>query len=117
MEYSSKKEPATAVPVPVVDLPGSDCQGGASQRARFPNSTTSIPIVRRQSTMEASLELDPHTLTFCRYRKRMSIACDDELFMREADMNHIRLSIGLYNGYPLVQKLLVGAPSRYGTFL
>ena len=62
--------------------------------------------------MDASLKLDPNTLTFCRYRKRLTIACDDELFMREADMNHIRMSIGLYKGYPLAQAMLIGAPAR-----
>ena len=90
-----------------------DCEGCRNHRCE--NSTRSMPI-RRKSTTESmdttQVKLDPHTLTFCRYRKRMSIACDDELFMREANMNHIRLSIGLYKNYPLAQALLSGAPSR-----
>ena len=74
----------------------------------------SISIVRTSSTVEATsnIKLDPNTLTFCRYKKRLTIACDDELHMREADMNHIRLSTGLYKGYPLAQALLKGAPAR-----
>ena len=70
-----------------------------------------MSIARRQNSTH-NLKLDPHDLTFCRYRKRLSIACDDELFMREANMNHIRLSIGLYKGYPLAQAMLNGATIR-----
>lgn len=75
------------------------------------NSTHSMSIARRHNSTQ-HLKLDPHDLTFCRYRKRVSIACDDELFMREVNMNHIRLSIGLYKGYPLAQAMLNGSTTR-----
>lgn len=78
------------------------------------NSTHSISIARRHHLRKNNdkVKLDPHDLTFCRYRKRVTIACDDELFMREANMNNIRLSIGLYKGYPLAQSMLNGATIR-----
>lgn len=78
------------------------------------NSTHSISIARRPHLRKNNdnVKLDPHDLTFCRYRKRVTIACDDELFMREANMNNIRLSIGLYKGYPLAQSMLNGATIR-----
>ncbi|CAB9499612.1 UPF0187 protein [Seminavis robusta] len=68
----------------------------------------SMKIVRQQSCLEV-VEIDN---TFCRYQKRVTIACDDELYMRETSMNHIRLSVGLYKGFPLAQSLLKGSPAR-----
>lgn len=77
------------------------------------NSTQSVSIPRRQSAIKKSLRgYDPNTNTFCRYRRRVAIACDDELFMCEATMNNVRFQIGLYKNYPLAQSLLAGATKR-----
>ena len=87
-------------------VPGHDNAPRMNSSAR----SMSRKITRRSSSLE--VDWNDADVSFCRYQKRVTIACDDELFMREASMNHLRLSAGLYKGYPLAQSMLKGAPAR-----